>query len=38
VLRPLLEAGFRVADRDTYLASRDDLFDPTRLIPNPGMR
>ena len=38
VLRPLLEAGFRVADRDTYLASRADLIDPARLIPNPGMR
>ena len=38
VLRPLLEAGFRVADRDTYLASREDLIDPARLIPNPGMR
>jgi GNAT superfamily N-acetyltransferase len=38
VLRPLLELGFRIADRDTYMASRADLFDPTRLIPNPGMR
>jgi GNAT superfamily N-acetyltransferase len=38
VLRPLLEAGFRIADRDTYLASRPDLIDPARLIPNPGMR
>jgi GNAT superfamily N-acetyltransferase len=37
-LRPLLELGFRIADRDTYLASRADLIDPTRLIPNPGMR
>jgi len=38
VLRALLEAGFRVADRDTYMASRPDLIDPARLIPNPGMR
>lgn len=38
VVRPLLEAGFRIADRDTYLASRADLIDPARLIPNPGMR
>lgn len=38
VLRPLLEAGFRIADRDTYLASRPDLIDPARLIPDPGMR
>jgi hypothetical protein len=38
VLRPLLEAGFRIADRDTYMANRADLTDPARLIPNPGMR
>jgi GNAT superfamily N-acetyltransferase len=38
VVRPLLEAGFRIADRDTYLASRQDLIDPARLIPNAGMR
>ena len=38
VLRTLLEAGFRIADRDTYMASRPDLIDPARLIPNPGMR
>jgi len=38
VLRPLLETGFRIADRDTYMASRPDLFDPTRLIPNAGLR
>ena len=38
VLRPLLEMGFRIADRDTYLASRADLIDPTHLIPHPGMR
>ena len=38
VLRALLEAGFRVADRDTYMATSPDLIDPARLIPNPGMR
>jgi GNAT superfamily N-acetyltransferase len=38
LVRPLLAAGFRVADRDTYMASRADLIDPARLIPNPGMR
>jgi GNAT superfamily N-acetyltransferase len=38
VLRPLLEAGFRIADRDTYMATAPDLIDPARLIPNPGMR
>jgi GNAT superfamily N-acetyltransferase len=38
LVRPLLDAGFRIADRDTYMASRADLIDPARLIPNPGMR
>ena len=37
VLRPLLDLGFRIADRDQYMASEPDLFDPARLIPNPGM-
>jgi GNAT superfamily N-acetyltransferase len=37
VLRPLLEAGMRIVDRDQYLASAPDLIDATRLIPNPGM-
>lgn len=37
VLRPLLEAGMRIVDRDQYLASAPDLIDPARLIPNPGM-
>ena len=37
VVRPLLEAGFRLEDRDTYMASERDLFDPVRLLPNPGM-
>jgi len=36
-LRPLLEAGFRVVDRDQFLASDASLVDPARLIPNPGM-
>ena len=34
---PLLEAGFRLEDRDTYMASEPDLVDPTRFLPNPGM-
>ncbi len=38
VLRPLLEAGFRIADRDTCMASEAGLIDPARLVPNPGMR
>jgi GNAT superfamily N-acetyltransferase len=37
VLRPLLDAGFRVADRDVFLASDPTTVDPVRLIPNPGM-
>jgi hypothetical protein len=36
-VRPLLEAGFRIEDRDTFMASRPDLVDPDRLLPNPGM-
>jgi GNAT superfamily N-acetyltransferase len=38
VLRHLLEAGFRIADQDTYMATRPDLIDPARLVPNAGMR
>ena len=37
VIRPLLEAGFRIQDHDTYMASEPDLVDPTRVLPNPGM-
>ncbi|MFL5727582.1 MAG: GNAT family N-acetyltransferase [Chloroflexota bacterium] len=37
VLWPLLDLGFRIADRDQYMASEPDLVDPARLIPNPGM-
>jgi hypothetical protein len=37
VLRPLLEAGFRIVDRDQFLASDPSIADPARLIPNPGM-
>jgi GNAT superfamily N-acetyltransferase len=36
-LRPLLEAGFRVVDRDQFLATDAALVDPVRLLPNPGM-
>jgi hypothetical protein len=35
--RRLLEAGFRLEARDTYMASEPDLLDPARLLPNPGM-
>ena len=37
VVRPLLEAGLRVVDRDQFMASEPDLIDPARLIPNSGM-
>ena len=37
VLRPLLDLGFRIVDRDQYMASEPDLFDPARLDPQPGM-
>lgn len=37
LLRVLLEAGFRIVDRDQYLASDPALVDPERLLPNPGM-
>jgi hypothetical protein len=37
ILRPLLEAGFRIVEHDQFLASEPDLVDPTRLIPNSGM-
>jgi GNAT superfamily N-acetyltransferase len=37
VLRPLLEADFRVVDRDVFLSSDPAIVDPARLIPNPGM-
>jgi GNAT superfamily N-acetyltransferase len=36
-VRPLLEAGFTIEDRDTFMASEPDLVDPARLLPNPGM-
>ena len=36
-IRPLLEAGFVINDRDVYMASEPDLVDPARLLPNPGM-
>lgn len=37
VLVPLLERGFKVVDRDQYMASEDDLVDPRHVLPNPGM-
>jgi GNAT superfamily N-acetyltransferase len=37
ILPILLEAGFRIFDRDQFMASDPDLIDPIRLLPNPGM-
>jgi GNAT superfamily N-acetyltransferase len=37
VLPALLDLGFRVVDRDQYLASDAGLVDPARFLPNPGM-
>src|SRR5579862_2852181 len=37
VLPILLEARFRIIDRDQFMASDPALVDPTRLLPNPGM-
>jgi GNAT superfamily N-acetyltransferase len=37
LLPVLLEAGFRIVDRDQFLASDPSLVDPSRLLPNPGM-
>jgi len=36
-LRPLLDARFRVVDRDQFMASSPALVDPVRLIPSSGM-
>jgi hypothetical protein len=35
-LRPLLEAGARITDRDTFMASSPGLVDPERLLPHPA--
>jgi GNAT superfamily N-acetyltransferase len=35
-LVPLIRAGFRIADRDLYVASQEGLIDPGRRIPDPS--
>jgi GNAT superfamily N-acetyltransferase len=35
-LRHLLERGWRIDARDTYMASEPDLLDPVRLLPDPS--
>jgi GNAT superfamily N-acetyltransferase len=37
VVGPLLEAGFRVVDRDTFMASDPGVVDPEREIVNTGI-
>lgn len=37
VVQPLLEAGFRILDRDTFMASEPMLVDPEREIVNTGL-
>ncbi|HEU0234916.1 MAG TPA: GNAT family N-acetyltransferase [Candidatus Limnocylindrales bacterium] len=37
IVGPLLEAGFRVVDRDTFMASDPRVVDPEREIVNTGM-
>ena len=34
---PLLDAGFRIVDRDQFMTSDPDVIDPARHVPNPGM-
>lgn len=36
-LRPLLEAGLRVTDQDTYMASAPGVHDLTRYAPDPDV-
>ena len=36
-LAPLLEAGARIVDRDTYCTSDSGWLDPERILPNPGL-
>ena len=35
-VRPLLRAGWRVADKDLYMASEPGLLDPRRAVPCPS--
>jgi hypothetical protein len=37
VLPILLDAGFRVVDRDIFLATATGLVDPERLLPDPSL-
>jgi GNAT superfamily N-acetyltransferase len=37
LLPRLLEAGYRIADHDTFMASPGVTVDPARLMPHPGL-
>ena len=37
VLPVLLEAGYRIVDRDTFCASEPGWLDPERILPNPAL-
>jgi GNAT superfamily N-acetyltransferase len=37
LLPRLLDAGFRIADHDTFMASPGVTVDPARLMPHPGL-
>jgi GNAT superfamily N-acetyltransferase len=36
-LRPLLDAGFRIVERDTWGESTIGLVDPARIVPDPNV-
>ena len=36
-VRPLLAAGWRVAEFDLYMASEPGLLDPIRAVPSPAL-
>jgi hypothetical protein len=36
-VRPLLAAGWRVAEFDLYMATEPGLLDPGRSVPSPAL-
>lgn len=36
-VRPLLAAGWRVAEFDLYMATEPGLLDPGRVVPSPAL-
>ena len=36
-VRPLLAAGWRVAEFDLYMATEPGLLDPSRAVPSPAL-